>query len=231
MSHHYPGPEFAFPNKDARLNFTDMFAFPKPGDDSKSIIILDFHPSEGLNPKGPTTTIPFAANALYELMIDSDGDNVANIAYSVRFAESPDGKQTATLRRIDGSSSERSGQDGTIVLQGAPVSLGGEAAITNAGDYRFFAGLRSLAGAVPFRGRADRVHNRRAGERRAVHSGLCAPVTTCGWIQSRGCNADRGHAAARRHGISARAPRIVSKQRQIADRRRCRALSFDLYRR
>jgi Domain of unknown function (DUF4331) len=143
MSHHYPGPDFAFPNNDARLNFTDMFAFPKPGDDSKSIIILDFHPSEGLNPKGPTTTIPFAANALYELMIDTDGDNVANIAYSVRFAESPDGKQTATLRRIDGTSSVRNGEDGTIVLQGAPVSVGREAAITNVGDYRFFAGWRS----------------------------------------------------------------------------------------
>jgi hypothetical protein len=80
-----------------------MFAFPKPGNESKTILILNFHPSEGLNPKGPTTTVPFAANALYELMIDTDGDHVANIAYSVRFAESPDGKQTATLRRIDGS--------------------------------------------------------------------------------------------------------------------------------
>jgi hypothetical protein len=29
------------------------------------------------------------------------------------------------------------------VLQGAPVSLGSEAAVTNAGDYRFFAGWRS----------------------------------------------------------------------------------------
>ena len=143
MSHHYPGPEFAFPNKDARLNFTDLFAFPKPGDDSKSIVILNFHPSEGLNPKGPTTTVPFAAHALYELMIDTDGDNVVNIAYSVRFAESPDGKQTATLRRIDGTSSVRNARDGTVVLHGAPVSLDSEAEITNAGSYRFFAGWRS----------------------------------------------------------------------------------------
>jgi hypothetical protein len=36
----------------------------------------------------------------------------------------------------------RNGEDGTIVLQGAPVSVGSEGTITNAGDYRFFAGWR-----------------------------------------------------------------------------------------
>jgi Domain of unknown function (DUF4331) len=143
MSHHFPGPDFAFPNADARLNFTDLFAFPKPGDAGKSILILDFHPSIGVNPKGPTTKVPFAVNALYELMIDTDGDNIVNIAYSVRFADAAKGQQTATLRRIDGMGYDRSGNDGVIVLEGAPVSMGREARITNAGDYRFFAGWRS----------------------------------------------------------------------------------------
>ena len=31
MSHHYSGPHFGFPHGDARLNITDLFAFPKPG--------------------------------------------------------------------------------------------------------------------------------------------------------------------------------------------------------
>jgi hypothetical protein len=31
MSHHYSGPNFGFPHGDARLNFTDLYAFPKPG--------------------------------------------------------------------------------------------------------------------------------------------------------------------------------------------------------
>jgi Domain of unknown function (DUF4331) len=143
MSHHFSGPDFAFPNGDARLNFTDLYAFPKPGDDSKTILILDSHPSIGVNPKGPTTTIPFAPNALYEVMIDTDADNVPNIAYSVRFSNPSSGHQTATVRRIDGTSSARTGEDGTIVLDGAPVSLGHEAGVTDAGDYRFFAGWRS----------------------------------------------------------------------------------------
>ena len=35
MSHHYSGPDLAFPNRDARLNCTDRYAFPKPGEGSK----------------------------------------------------------------------------------------------------------------------------------------------------------------------------------------------------
>ena len=39
MSHHYSGPDFRFPQGDARLDFTDLYAFPKPGDTGKSILI------------------------------------------------------------------------------------------------------------------------------------------------------------------------------------------------
>ena len=60
MSHHYTGPDFGFPRGDARLDLTDLFAFPKPGDAGKSIVIMDVHPSIGFNPPGPTTTEPFA---------------------------------------------------------------------------------------------------------------------------------------------------------------------------
>ena len=38
MSHHYSGPDFGFPHGDARLDLTDLYAFPKPGDPRKSIL-------------------------------------------------------------------------------------------------------------------------------------------------------------------------------------------------
>jgi hypothetical protein len=38
MSHHYSGPDFGFPHGDARLDFTDLYAFPKPGEAEKSIL-------------------------------------------------------------------------------------------------------------------------------------------------------------------------------------------------
>jgi hypothetical protein len=143
MSHHASGPDFRFPRRDARLDITDLYAFPKPGDPGKTIIVLNVHPSFALNPPGPTTKEPFAPGALYELKIDTNGDAIADIAYSVRFASSEDGKQTATLRRTQGAGAAGVGDEGEILVQQAPVSVGREALVTKAGDYRFFFGWRS----------------------------------------------------------------------------------------
>ena len=103
MSHHYSGPNIGFPRGDARLDLTDLYAFPKPGDPGESIFIMNVHPSVGLNPPGPTTSEPFAPEARYELKIDTDGDAVANISYEVRFASVEGGEQTATLRDVEGA--------------------------------------------------------------------------------------------------------------------------------
>src|SRR6266852_9091817 len=64
MSHHYSGPDWGFPHGDARLDLTDLYAFPKPEDASRSILIINVHPSardflDRENPLGPTTLDPF----------------------------------------------------------------------------------------------------------------------------------------------------------------------------
>ena len=38
MSHHYSGPNIGFPRRDARLDLTDLYAFPKPGDPDNSTV-------------------------------------------------------------------------------------------------------------------------------------------------------------------------------------------------
>jgi hypothetical protein len=143
MSHHYSGPDFGFPHGDARLDLTDLYAFPKPGDAGKSILIMNVHPSAVVNPPGPTTAEPFAPEALYEFKIDTDGDAVADIAYRVRISSSTGGAQTATLRRVEGAQAAGRGDGGQVIFEGAPVSTGREARVTETGDHRFFAGWRS----------------------------------------------------------------------------------------
>jgi hypothetical protein len=143
MSHHYSGPDFGFPHGDARLDFTDLYAFPKPGDAGKSILIMNAHPALGVNPQGPTSEVAFSPEAIYELKIDTNADNVADIAYRVRFKSAKDGTQTATLRRVEGAQAAGTGDDGQIILEGAPVSTDKETRVTDAGDHRFFAGWRS----------------------------------------------------------------------------------------
>ncbi len=143
MSHHYSGPNLVFPHGDARLDFTDLYAFPKPGEPSRSILIMDVHPSVGVSPPGPTTAEPFAPEALYEIRIDTDDDAVADLAYQVRFTDFEAGGQTATVRRLERAQAAGTGEGGQVIVEGAPVSMAREAQVTEAGDYRFFAGWRS----------------------------------------------------------------------------------------
>ena len=143
MSHHYSGPDFGFPHGDARLDLTDLYAFPKPGEADKSILIMNVHPSAVVDPPGPTTAEPFSPEALYELKIDTDGDAVADIAYRVRFSSSEDGSQTATLRYVEGAQAAGTGDGGQVIVKAAPVSTGQDGHVTESSGYRFFAGWRS----------------------------------------------------------------------------------------
>jgi hypothetical protein len=122
---------------------TDLYAFTKPGDPAKSIIVLNVHPSFRLDSPEPTTTEPFKPGALYEVKVDTNGDAVADLGCSVQFASSEDGKQTATVRRLQGKQAAGFGDDGEVVVEEAPVSVGREALVTKPGDYRFFFGWRS----------------------------------------------------------------------------------------
>src|SRR5262249_9245560 len=143
MSHHASGPNFGFPRGDARLDMTDLYAFTKPGDPATSTIILNVHPSFRLDSPEPTTKEPFAPGALYEFKIDTDGDPVANLGYSVHVASLRDGTQAATVRHVQGERAAGVGDDGEVIVEEAPVSVGREALVTKAGEYRFFFGWRS----------------------------------------------------------------------------------------
>ncbi len=125
------------------MDLTDLFAFPKPGDISKSTIIMNAHPSSTLNPPEPTTTEPFAPEGLYELRVDTNGDMIADIAYRTRFSRSEDGALTASVRRAEGPEAAGRGEEGKIIFEGSPVSMGREAEIAESGEFRLCAGWRS----------------------------------------------------------------------------------------
>jgi hypothetical protein len=143
MSHHYSGPALGFAHGDARLDLTDVYAFGKPGDPSRSILIMDVHPSFSLEPRGPTRSDPFAHEAIYELRIDTNGDCVADIAYRIQFSAFEDGAQTATLRCARGAAAAELGNGGDVLIADAPVSVGQTAHIAEGGGLRLFTGWRS----------------------------------------------------------------------------------------
>lgn len=99
---------------------------------------MNLHPSISFNPPGLTPEDGFAPHAVYEFRIDNDGDAVANVVYQIRFSPPRDGTQTASVTRsgVEGSASEP-------IVTDAPVSVGAEVRIVEAGEHRFYAGPRS----------------------------------------------------------------------------------------
>ncbi len=125
------------PDLDPRTDITDLYVFQKPGDPTKSILILD------VNPEAPTRADRFDPEARYEFKIDTNGDAQAEVAFHVLFAAADDGGQTATVYRVTGAPAQEAGPVGEVVIHQALVSFGRGTPISTEGPYRFYAGLRS----------------------------------------------------------------------------------------
>ena len=137
MSDHLDAPGMNSPNMDPRVDICDIYAFKKPEDASKSVLVLN------VNPLAPTLADSFAPEAVYEWKVDTNGDNIAEIAYRFTFSPKERGTQLATLRRASGESAKGNGKDGDIIFRDVPVSFGEKANIVESDGYRFFAGIRS----------------------------------------------------------------------------------------
>jgi Domain of unknown function (DUF4331) len=137
MADHLDAPGLMSPDSNPKTDITDIYAFQKPGDPAKSILILN------VNPLAPTLANEFESNGLYELKIDTDADAFAEIAFHISFTPLVNGQQWATVRRVVGNEAESDENSGEVIIKHAPVSFGSKALVTKSGPYKFFAGLRS----------------------------------------------------------------------------------------
>ncbi len=119
------------------LNITDLYVFRKPGDERKTILMMN------VNPMPPKLADAFDSTALYEFRIDTNGDAVADISFRITFSEFEHGKQVATVRQATGMQAASDENSGEIIIAHAPVSFDEYAHITEVESYRFFAGIRS----------------------------------------------------------------------------------------
>jgi hypothetical protein len=139
MADHLDAPGLMSPDGNAKTDITDIYAFQKPGDPDKSILVMN------VNPLAPTLANSFENNGLYLLKIDTDADALAEIAFRIKFSPVVNGQQWATVRHVVGDEADldEDGDDGKVIIKNAPVSFGSEALVTRNGRYKFFAGLRS----------------------------------------------------------------------------------------
>jgi len=143
MSHHYSGPDFGFPHGDARLDLTDLYAFPAAGRAESSVLVMNVHPSSSIYPPASTVWEPFASDASYEIHVDTNGDNVAELVYRICFSEGRGGAQTAAVSRLQGADAQDAAAIGTPLFKSVPISLGRDARVIGTDLYRVFAGWRS----------------------------------------------------------------------------------------
>lgn len=136
MSHHLSGPNLRSPADDARLDLTDLFAFPAAGG-YRTVLIMNLNPDFG------GSADAFHPQAVYRINLDTDADNQADVAFSVVFSDPADGPQTFTVHRATGDQAHTQEATGEVIASDVPVSLGPEPQIVQAGPYRVFAGLRS----------------------------------------------------------------------------------------
>ena len=144
MSNHFSGLRIAPPAGDARLDLTDLYVFPTPGDPERTVLIL--------NTNTFAEAAAFHPNAVYRINIDNDGDAETDVAISYVFSEPDNGRQRATVSLARGPDARSFEAAGEPIIRDAEVSLGSEPKIAESEPYRFFAGLRSDAFFVDFDG-------------------------------------------------------------------------------
>jgi len=135
LADHLDSPGLMPPGGDVRIDITDVYAFQKPGDADKTILMMNVNPLARGN--------AFRDDAIYELKVDTDGDALAEVAFKFTFSPLSGGSQTASVRRAEGGQAVGRNLEGNIIIDDAKVSFESTATITESDSYKFFAGLRS----------------------------------------------------------------------------------------
>jgi hypothetical protein len=145
MSNHYSAANLKFPGDDARLDFTDLFLFQAPGDPGKTVLIMDVNTvTAGINAVPPFLMRPeFHPQGVYRINVDTDGDALADAAFTFTFSEPRHGAQTGTARYATGAPARQPEAAGNVLIPDTPVGFDATARPVQAGPVRLFMGVRS----------------------------------------------------------------------------------------
>lgn len=136
MSDHLDAPGGS-PGMDPRVDICDIYAFRRPDDHDRTVLVFN------VNPFAPTGADEFHPEAVYEILIDTDGDAVADTAYRFTFSPKEEGTQFATLRVAKGDAARDVKRPGDVLFKDVLVDLGAGVSITEDGGHRMFIGMRS----------------------------------------------------------------------------------------
>src|SRR5262249_9124642 len=143
MSNHFSADYLKSPGDDRRLDITDVFLFRSSKDPDKLILIVNSNPTapapKPVQARGPE----FYPGAVYRINVDTDGDALADVAFSFTFSDYQGGQQTGTFWYATGPQARQPEPAGEVLAESIPVSFDGMAPPVQAGRIRLFAGRRS----------------------------------------------------------------------------------------
>ena len=135
MSNHFSAAMLKFPGDDPRLDLTDVFVFASPERPGKTVLIFDVNPF--------MTGADFSPDCVYRVNVDNDGDTQADVAFSLVYSESNGDGQTGTVYYATGTEARKREAAGEVLIEDTPVGFDADAKPVEAGECRFFIGVRS----------------------------------------------------------------------------------------
>jgi len=135
MSNHFSAANLKHPGDDPRLDLTDLFVFAAPDNPDRTVLIMNSNPFTKGN--------GFHPDAVYRFNIDTDGDSLADVAFSFTFSPYDNGRQTATAYYATGSDAQTREPRGEVLLEAAEVGFDAMATPVQVGPVRLFTGKRS----------------------------------------------------------------------------------------
>ena len=127
MSNHFSAAGLKHPGDDARLDLTDLFVFTAPGNPDRTVLVMNSNPftkGDGFHPE-----------AVYRFNIDTDGDALADVAFSFTFSPYDNGLQTATAYYATGTDAQTREPRGEVLIQATPVGFDATAAVSCIGTW------------------------------------------------------------------------------------------------
>lgn len=135
MSDHLDAPGGS-PGMDPRLDICDVYVFKQPDDPDRTVLVLN------VNPFAPSGADEFHPEAIYEVLIDTNSDARAEIAYRFTFSQMENRRQLANVHMARGDA-VRDVRQGDALFKNVLVNFGAGANETEVGGHRLFIGMRS----------------------------------------------------------------------------------------
>jgi hypothetical protein len=136
MSNHFSAANLKSPGDDARLDLTELYVFAAPDDPDRTVLIMNANPFSNGN--------GFHPEAVYRFNIDTNGDALADVAFSFTFTQpNHHGRQTATAAYATGRPAQTREPAGEVLIEATPVGVDATATPVHAGPCRLFVGQRS----------------------------------------------------------------------------------------